>query len=110
MFVMQVTSTTVHHPDLESMLSVERGTVLFVPSGTTMLLHSMVHRPGASCHLLAYAATANDNMFVSAQDAARAMFRSVSDMPLAKLRARRSMSSAEETFASFDDLRMLRSV
>lgn len=84
--------------------------MLFVPAGTSMQLHSIGQEPDAACKLLAYAATANDNMFVSAQEAARTMFRSVSDMPLAKLHAKHSIASVEERYSSFDDLRMLRSM
>jgi hypothetical protein len=55
--------------------------VLFVPAGTPLELHSAPDAQGA-CRMLAYAATANDCMFVSAEEATRNMFRSVSDLSL----------------------------
>ena len=62
------------------MVSVARGTVLFVPAGTALELHSVADVTSGHCSLLAYAATANDNMFVSALEAARRMYRSMSDL------------------------------
>eukprot|EP00892_Ulva_mutabilis_P002225 jgi/Ulvmu1/12002/UM083_0015.1 len=46
---------------LQNMVSVQKGTVLFIPAHTEMMLHSINGDHG--CSLLAYAATANDYMF-----------------------------------------------
>ena len=67
-------------PALESLVEVGRGTVLFIPAATPLKLHSLSDPAGQGCQLLAYAATANDNMFVSALEAARRMYRSMSDL------------------------------
>lgn len=71
---------------LESLVTVGRGTVLFVPAGTPLELHSVADVTSGACTLLAYAATANDNMFVSALEAARRMYRSMSDLGAVKTR------------------------
>lgn len=71
----------IRDPALDSSATVRRGSVLFVPAGTPLELHSAPNEAGA-CQMLAYTATANDCMFVSAQDAAHNMCRSVSDSSL----------------------------
>jgi hypothetical protein len=76
----QSLSCSVEDDALETLTSVARGSVLFVPAGTPLELHSLADEASGDCKLLAYAATANDNMFVSALEAARRMYRSVSDL------------------------------
>lgn len=53
----------VEDPGLEEMVSLQRGTVLFVPAHTAMELHSVAGHKSKGCAMLAYAATANDHMF-----------------------------------------------
>ena len=72
--------TFLQDPELESLAHIARGTVLFVPAGTSLQLHSMGGVSKRDCRLLAYAATANENMFISPLEAARRMYRSVSDL------------------------------
>lgn len=53
----------VEDPALEEMVSLRRGTVLFIPAHTAMELHSVAGHTNKGCAMLAYAATANDHMF-----------------------------------------------
>jgi hypothetical protein len=73
----------VQDAQLESLVQVGRGTVLFIPAGTSLQLHSLASAKAGGCKLLAYAATANDNMFVSPIEAAKRMYRSMSDLTAA---------------------------
>lgn len=73
----------VEDEQLESLVQVAKGTVLFVPAGTSLRLHSLASPACGGCKLLAYAATANDNMFVTPLQAAKRMYRSMSDLSAA---------------------------
>jgi hypothetical protein len=78
MHSLQSCACAVQDPALESLVKVQRGTVLFIPAGTPLELHSLPDNSGIVCKLLAYAVTANDNMMISALEAARRMHRSMS--------------------------------
>ena len=60
---MQARGLPVKDPALEEMVSLRRGTVLFIPAHTAMELHSVAAHTNKGCAMLAYAATANDHMF-----------------------------------------------
>lgn len=60
---MQSSGTYIKDDSLEEMISVKKGTVIFVPAHTEIKVHSLAH--GQSCSILVYAATVNDNMFGS---------------------------------------------
>jgi hypothetical protein len=63
--VLQSRDSKLKDSALEELVSLHKGTVLFVPAHTSMELHSAVTDGSTSCPLLAYAATANDHMFRS---------------------------------------------
>jgi hypothetical protein len=77
---MQSLACPVEDNALETLVTVARGTVLFVPANTPLELHSVADEASGECKLLAYAATANDNMFVSQVEAAGRTGRSLSDL------------------------------
>jgi hypothetical protein len=60
---MQARGSPVEDSALEEMVSMRRGTVLFVPAHTALELHSVAAHDSQACSMLAYAATANDHMF-----------------------------------------------
>ena len=88
----QCLECSVKDSSLESLVQVDRGTVLFIPAGTSLQLHSLAAPDGSACRLLAYAATANDNMFISAKEAARLMYRSISDMSFSATAAKAKLA------------------
>lgn len=65
---LQSTESLLEDTQLESLVTLSRGVVVFVPAHTVLKLHSLLapSEDGScpeACSLLAYAATANDNMF-----------------------------------------------